>query len=244
MTMGPPSQLQAEPNNDPARASSHFGILSARMVLAVLVSPWFGVGFVYGLSLLFAASGWQYVIMLSLMALGPAAISLSLSLSLRGVVAALIASFALIFGSFPILELVAPLLQDLFPFLEAFPLGPSWPTAAAATIPIIIALPITGYVRRREEYVGLLVGSSVGILLTLILGLVAPWLIEVPMQVPLLDPLNLVAWGAPFAFVWSSSIFFPELFRRWVGWAGLLIWAGLQAAIFALGPLLNPLATA
>ena len=240
------SQQEVASNNGPVPQARGLWNLTARMVLAVLVSPWFGVGFLYGLAHVFRSSlflggngpgGWQQVIMLSLMAVGPTAISLSLSPNWRGLLAAVLASFALILGFLPAGEIFTEVMRLLFPL--DIPLGILLPSALGAAIPIVIALPITGYVARREGYAGLFVGISLGVLLVLIYEIVAPWLIVEHEELALLGTWNPTSWAIPFAFVWSSSIFFPELLRRRVGWAGLLIWAGLQASIFGVGVYLN-----
>lgn len=207
--MEPPDHVQDGLHKEPAQASSHLGLLTARMVLAVLVSPWLGVGFLYGLSHALTgsiflggsgASGWTLVLMLALMSVGPTVISLSLSPSLRGLLAAMLASFALIAGILPALELVGPVTENLFPFLDNPPFELALAYALAGTIPIVVALPITGYLNRRRGYIGLLLRISVGALLALMFAMTAPWLRDLE-QLNAFSSSNLVAWAVAFAFV-------------------------------------------
>ena len=71
--------------------------------------------------------------------------------------------------------------------------------------------------------------------MTFLYSVPGPWHMFGSSGSDLLRPSILLNSGAPFAFVWTSAMFFPELLRRRVGWAGSLIWACLQTGIFALG---------
>lgn len=131
------------------------------------------------------------------------------------------------------------LMEGTLPNLGASLFGPSLPVAVGAAVPVLVVFPITGYVRRRRGYAAMIVGIFAGWLLTLVYRVIGTLFIGDSSPSKLLEPDILVLLGVPFAFVWSSSIFFPELFRGRVSWPGVLVWAGLQAMIFALGPFVS-----
>lgn len=198
--------------SSPTQSSLPLRRLTERMFLAVLVSPSYpiavtsGMRFGYGDDLI----GLLLYSVVPL-TLGPTILSLSLSPSRWGCAAGLFAGLAMI------LPLLVPEGGQI-----AAPLG-------AITIVVL-----SGYVRHRRGYLGLLAAIVVGVTVTTVYF----HLFDGPRLTTSWLPLVL-GWSSPFAFVWSSVVFFPELFRRRVGWVGVLIWAALQATIFGVGSLVK-----
>ncbi|MDX1600446.1 MAG: hypothetical protein R3191_02915 [Anaerolineales bacterium] len=156
------AERQSLPEGERAErpSSARLRILTFRMILAILVSPWFIVGYVWGFIGVLSRSmgviggsglnGWELIAMFSLMAIGPTAISLSLSPSWRGGLAAFIASSVLIIAFLPVGGMLGmvinPILERHLSSLVSTPIGPPILVAIIGAIPILIALPLTGYV--------------------------------------------------------------------------------------------------
>ncbi|MDX1600448.1 MAG: hypothetical protein R3191_02925 [Anaerolineales bacterium] len=169
------------------------------------------------------------VLALTLLALGPTVLTLLLSPTWRGAGVALLATIGMLLGFS-----LGGLLTEWLPFDLAKALN----LVTAAALAVAIATLLTGYARGRDGVIGLVSGVFVGTSMTLMFSLLpGPWQYGEPLGLP--DPRVVLEWAVAFAFVWTSSIFFPALFQRRAGWAGSVIWAALQASIFGVGVLVN-----
>jgi hypothetical protein len=138
---------------------------------------------------------------------GPISIGLLLSPGWRGVIAGLVTVIAS-----PAIWYLAGFADEAsgFPDIDLL-LG-----LAAATVVMLLEI-ITGDVRGQAEIVGLGIGFAVGLFLVLVENpLVGPFHYKGN------DALMLFSLYPPNALVWLTTLFFPELVSRKVGWGASL----------------------
>lgn len=210
-------------------------VLAARMILVTLTAPSFPIALVILIGLAVGpvigegGSLGLTVLMLGMFVLGPFVLTLLLSPTWRGAGIAVLATLGMLLGFS---------LGGLFTEWLPYSLAKSLALASAAALAAAIATTLTGYARDQDGVMGIVSGVVVGTGMTIMFILLpGPWQYSAPLDLP--DPPVVIEWAAPLAFVWTSSVFFPALFRRRAGWAGSAIWAGLQVSIFAAGVLGN-----
>lgn len=226
--------------SDTSRASPFWPSrrLWLKLLLALICSPSFVVGellllagaFTGGSAVNFLGfdeiSGYLIAFLgIAVMVGGPVLISLSLSLSGRGAGAGLLAVVIMLVTWY-----FASVANDASRYVND-----SLQLALTAGSAIAILELIMGGIRNRHGLAGLGLGLLVGLLLVLAnSAVVGPFHYGGPRK----NELWILSWSVPFALVWLSSLFFPELLSRRVGWGGVLVWAGLVGLVFGVSLIL------